>query len=186
MTTDTELRELLAAESGATPRPWGVATVEGQAFAVHHGEYDTVALYLARPDAALVAAAVNALPGLLDRADRAEAEVERLRDMGRRSRQMSRVWEAEERAEAAEAEAMNNGQDYDRRGERLWRLAAKAGWRPGNESDNDATAEWYIAEALVNGERLRTAIKALADEWEDPNGAKTLHGQRIRDLLGGE
>ncbi len=76
-------------------------------------------------------AAVNALPGLLDRvkeldklyeecagecaefsermienydrAERAEAEVERLRGMARRSRQMSRVWEAEEETERLRA-----------------------------------------------------------------------------------
>ena len=43
------------------------------------------------------------------------------------------------RLAAAEAEAANKSEDYDRRGERLWRLAAKAGWTP-NEGDNDATA----------------------------------------------
>lgn len=51
------------------------------------------------------------------------------------------------RAEAAEAEAHNVQADYDRRGERLWRLAALTGYAP-TESDNDATAEHVIASAL--------------------------------------
>ena len=48
-----------------------------------------------------------------------------------------------------DAEAMDVGHDYDRRGERLWRLAALAGWTPGNEADNDATAELYIKNRLA-------------------------------------
>ena len=52
-----------------------------------------------------------------------------------------------DRLDAAEAEAANLQQDYDRRGERLWRLAALAGHEP-HESDNDATAELVVADAL--------------------------------------
>ena len=60
-------------------------------------------------------------------------------------------WLAELLAEVndAQAEAHNAQADYDRRGERLWRLAALAGWTPGNESDNDATAELYIKNRLA-------------------------------------
>jgi hypothetical protein len=49
---------------------------------------------------------------------------------------------------AAEAEAHNLAHEVDRVRERLWRLAALAGWRPGNPADNDAIAELYITEAL--------------------------------------
>ena len=52
-----------------------------------------------------------------------------------------------DRLDAAEAESANLQQDYDRRGERLWRLAALAGHEP-HESDNDATAELVVADAL--------------------------------------
>jgi hypothetical protein len=62
---------------------------------------------------------------------------------------VARVRELEAKAEAAEAEAHDVGHDYDRRGERLWRLAVKAGWRPGNPAENDATAEMWIADALA-------------------------------------
>ena len=48
----------------------------------------------------------------------------------------------------AQAEAHNAQADYDRRGERLWRLAALAGWTP-DEADNDATAELYIKNRLA-------------------------------------
>ena len=66
------------------------------------------------------------------------------------------TWLAELLAEVdeAQAEAMNVGHDYDRRGERLWRLAALAGWTPGNEADNDATAESYVRERLAEVDRL--------------------------------
>ena len=68
----------------------------------------------------------------------------------------SPTWLAELLAEVdeAQAEAMNVGHDYDRRGERLWRLAALAGWTPGNEADNDATAEFYVRERLAEVDRL--------------------------------
>lgn len=67
MTTDypalaADLRELLEA---ATDGPWAIATTDGMGFAIHSGEHDTVALYMGRPDAALIVAAVNALPDLL-------------------------------------------------------------------------------------------------------------------------
>lgn len=66
------------------------------------------------------------------------------------------TWLAELLAEVdeAQAEAMDVGHDYDRRGERLWRLAALAGWTPGNEADNDATAESYVRERLAEVDRL--------------------------------
>ena len=66
------------------------------------------------------------------------------------------TWLAELLAEVdeAQAEAMDVGHDYDRRGERLWRLAALAGWTPGNEADNDATAEFYVRERLAEVDRL--------------------------------
>ena len=66
------------------------------------------------------------------------------------------AWLAELLAEVdeAQAEAMDVGHDYDRRGERLWRLAALAGWTPGNEADNDATAEFYVRERLAEVDRL--------------------------------
>lgn len=38
-----------------TPGPWGFAGVDGQGFAVHRGEHDTVALYANRPDAEHIA-----------------------------------------------------------------------------------------------------------------------------------
>jgi hypothetical protein len=60
------------------------------------------------------------------------------------------------RAEEAEAEAHNYAADYDRRGERLWRLAAKAGHVP-CESDNDATAEMVVAAALDSDTALAAA-----------------------------
>lgn len=60
------------------------------------------------------------------------------------------TWLAELLAEVdeAQAEAHNAQADYDRRGERLWRLAALAGWTP-DEADNDATAELYIKNRLA-------------------------------------
>jgi hypothetical protein len=57
------------------------------------------------------------------------------------------------RADAAEAENHNLRADLDRCEERLWRLAAIAGWRPGNPADNNATAELWIADALAGESR---------------------------------
>lgn len=39
----------------ATRGPWSVAHVDGQGFAVHHGEHDTVSLYSDRPNAEHIA-----------------------------------------------------------------------------------------------------------------------------------
>lgn len=47
-----------------------------------------------------------------------------------------------------DAEAHNLAHEVDRVRERLWRLAALAGWRPGNPADNDATAELFVTDAL--------------------------------------
>lgn len=73
-TTDTELRELLAA---ATPGPWRVHAALGDEFWYLSSGPDTNLIAqgsFAFADAELIAAAVNALPGLLDRAERAEKE----------------------------------------------------------------------------------------------------------------
>lgn len=63
------------------------------------------------------------------------------------------------RAESAEAAHANIEADYDRRGERLWRLAAKAGYVP-SESDNDATAEMAVADVLA----AHRALQAIAED----------------------
>lgn len=65
------LRSLLA----AAPGEWIVRVVHGRAWAEVHADAAgrTVATYLRPADAALIAAAKNALPGLLDRLERAEA-----------------------------------------------------------------------------------------------------------------
>ena len=63
---------------------------------------------------------------------------------------------SEEQASASNAEA-----DYDDRGYRLWRLAAQAGHVPA-ESDNDATAETVIHNAIVQGIADRAERDALA------------------------
>lgn len=81
------------------------------------------------------------------------AEVERLRE-----RESVIITNGSLMLEAAEAEAMYASQDYDHRGERLWRLAAKAGWEPGNPADNDATAELYVTDALDRLARARTIL----------------------------
>lgn len=60
----------------------------------------------------------------------------------------------------AEAELSNVEADYDRRGDRLWRLAAKAGHTP-HESDNDATAEHVVALALATAQQGGTT----REEW---------------------
>lgn len=51
------LAEVEAAAMAATPGPWGKAAVDGQGFAVHRGEHDTIALYADRDNAAHIAAA---------------------------------------------------------------------------------------------------------------------------------
>jgi hypothetical protein len=53
--------------------------------------------------------------------------------------------------DTSEAEAHNLAHEVDRVRERLWRLAALAGWQPGNPADNDATAELYVTDALKAG-----------------------------------
>ena len=57
----------------------------------------------------------------------------------------------------AQAEAHNAQADYDRRGERMWRLAALAGWTP-DEADNDATAELYIKNRLAEVDNARREL----------------------------
>lgn len=116
---------------------------------------------------------VGLLHGWEDRAKKAEAHVADLATDAEQHRA---------RAEAAEAEAMNNGQDYDRRGERLWRLAANAGWMPGNPADNDATAELYISDALNTAEATIARVAALADSVEHRMMA-TAKPSEIRDAL---
>lgn len=81
-----------------------------------------------------------------------------------------------ERLGEAEAEAMNSLEDYDRRGERLWRLAALAGHEP-HESDNDATAEMVVRDALAERDALRERLakaEALADRMAQIHNR--LHG----------
>lgn len=82
MTTDTELRELIA----SAHLPWTSEGIERELDDGDHA-YDVdgplggwIAHVDTLADAQLIAAAVNALPGLLDRLERAEAEVQRLRD----------------------------------------------------------------------------------------------------------
>ena len=65
--------------------------------------------------------------------------------------------------EEAEARAHNAEADYDRRGERLWRLAATAGYVP-HESDNDATAELAVTEALAAVEQWQAAAENRASQ----------------------
>lgn len=133
--TALDLSTLRAIAEGATPGPWGRATTDGQGWAVHRGAHDTIALYCDRDNAAHIAAFnPETVLALLDR------------------------------LEAAEAEAFNVDADYDRRGERLWRLAAKAGWTPGNDADNDATAELYIADALAERDALAAKVAAATPQ----------------------
>jgi hypothetical protein len=82
------------------------------------------------------------------RAETAEADAAHLQDV---------VDRENARALTAEAEAQNYSADYDRRGERLWRLAVLAGYVP-TESDNDATAEQAIADVLAEVEQLRAKV----------------------------
>lgn len=65
---------------------------------------------------------------------------------------------AEVKVEAHNAEA-----DYDRRGERLWRLAALAGHEPWSE-DNDATAEQSITAALTEHAEAHAALDRVRAE----------------------
>jgi hypothetical protein len=81
-----ELRRLLAE---ATPGRWyhliddyGVEGLQGTMFLTHevNDSQDALAGGLSWPNAALIVAAVNALPALLDELDAAEARESRLRD----------------------------------------------------------------------------------------------------------
>lgn len=95
------------------------------------------------------------------------------------------TWLAElvERVKVAEAEAMNNGQDYDRRGERLWRLAAKAGWTP-SDADNDAIAEMCIDGALKRAKAAEAAIERVRAVVADHPGSAWDSGIKLRaDIL---
>ena len=76
---------------------------------------------------------------------------EALRDL------LALVAEKDAEIERAESESQNAQADYDRRGERLWRLAAQAG-HVSCESDNDATAELVIADALADLAAARAAL----------------------------
>lgn len=80
-----------------------------------------------------------------------------------RQEAVRRMVEAEAARDAAQAEAANVAQDYDRRGERLWRLAALAGHEP-HEADNDATAEMVVRDALVERDALRATVAAVAGD----------------------
>ena len=85
-----ELRRLL--EEAHSKLPWGMGTEEGYDYGIIYGApYEregggyllipTVADPSYGEDAALITAAVNALPGLLDALDVAEATTERVREM---------------------------------------------------------------------------------------------------------
>ena len=88
MTDRTELRRML---DGATPRPWEWTTDLDALLGGEEGEYRVIdtalalrsyyVLRVASEDAALIAAAVNALPGLLDQLDAAEAALARVREL---------------------------------------------------------------------------------------------------------
>lgn len=77
--------------------------------------------------------------------------------------------EVEARAHDAEA-------DYDRRGERLWRLAALAGHVP-CESDNDATAELAVRDALAERAEVRARVEVVL------NDPRALMSPFSRDLI---
>ena len=87
MTDRTELRRLL---EKATPRPWH-AWNRGIGFEVHtEAEHNPIRCdplnsgfreTFGGPDAHLIAAAVNALPGLMDELDAAEAALARVREL---------------------------------------------------------------------------------------------------------
>ena len=89
----------------ATDGPWAIATTDGMGFAIHSGEHDTVALYMGRPDAALIVAAVNALPDLIaatkERGDLKERVAAHCEE---RDQALEDAADARARAEAAEAE----------------------------------------------------------------------------------
>ncbi len=91
---------------------------------------------------------------------------------------LAEIDKADARAEAAEAEVSNLEADYDRRGERLWRLAGKAGHVP-SESDNDATAELVITDALAAHRELRAEVEAACVKAEmltqDAIGVRSQH-----------
>lgn len=99
--------------------------------------------------------------------ERAEAEVERITLSYAEN---NRAWEKYRKR--AEAEVAGLHADCDRRGERLWRLAAMAGHEP-SESDNDATAEHSIASALAERAELRATVERVralhpphvCDDW---------------------
>lgn len=125
------------------------------------------------------AALLADLSAARERVREVESERDQWRGVAiRRERLHDQIDAATARAESAEAAHANAEADYDRRGERLWRLAAKAGYVP-TESDNDATAELAIADALAAHEALRAELLALAegDLWE--------HGDSLRALAGG-
>ena len=92
MTERTELRRLL---DEATPRPWH-AWNRGIGYEVHtEVEHNPIRCdplnsgfreTFGGPDAQLIVAAVNALPGLLDQLDAAEAALARVRELHRESR----------------------------------------------------------------------------------------------------
>lgn len=139
-------------------------------------------------DAAFIAAARSAVPALLDEVERLTDRVDELRsqigiEVRARQEWESNAAEAEGRIEAAEAELSNVQADYDRRGERLWRLATAAGHEP-NPADNDATAEQSVADALAERARLREGVQALAEMGErDGRGNSLDLSRRLRGLL---
>lgn len=85
--------------------------------------------------------------------------------------------------DAALAEASSAEADYDSRGERLWRLAVLAGLVP-IESDNDATAEQAIAEAL-RAATEHVACDRAANERQRLSLDATLNGLIAAELDAG-
>lgn len=78
----------------------------------------------------------------------------------------------------AQAEVSNLEHDVDRCEERLWRLAALTGYVPA-ESDNNATAELVVAEAI----RGVVKVLALCDEWDALSKGETPTTRKIREAL---
>lgn len=75
-----DLGKLREVASAATPGPWGRATTDGMGWAVHRGEHETVALYADRDDAEHIATFdPPTVLALIERVERAEAAVERVR-----------------------------------------------------------------------------------------------------------